>query len=395
MHIQYLQCKYIVLQCLCTCIGSYRGLLNSRNSSQKFDENTLPSKWFPNANLCGGDNIWNKYADFHKSVLLGKEKQRYLKYSCTHKVCGGYGNRIGGIAVLLIYAMFTKRALLLDMTVPVDINLYFLPNGIEWNHIVPEGLATKDFNLINSKYFLQYFKTFEDAMLSDQYDIINVQINFGMFYFLPKMNDNLVNHMITVLNLRTHYDLILLYGCTFHYLFKYQAKTIKAIDALQDELGLETGKYVAMHVRSHTGDVYHPLNLKYERMFECAAEAAKAMSHKLNVPKVPIFLAADHPVVTQYALEHYKDSIVLSKAPLFHIDLTKYNGDNATNLYDEGMIGLFSDIEICSRAGVVIRSAFSTMSEVIGSIHFPSPKRHLHPFNFYNNLSVCQAASNS
>jgi len=132
-----------------------------------------------------------------------------------------------------------------------------------------------------------------------------------------------------------------------------------------------------------------PFHLKYEKMFECAAKAAKSLSHKLNF-KVPIFLAADHPSVMQYATQHYNNTIILSKAPLFHIDFTKYTGDNATNQYENGMLGILSDIEICSRSEALIRSVSSTMSEVMGTVHFLSPKTHLHPFYFYNNLYICQ-----
>jgi len=365
-------------------------LINSRNVSHKFDDKSKPSKWFSNANLCGGNDVWQDYTEFHKSVLSKKEKQRYLIYDCMHGTCGGFGNRISGLAVLLAYAMLTKRALLVKMTVPVDINSYLLPNAIQWNHTVPAGLSTTNINLINSRNFVPYFETFEAAVLSNEYDVVNVQLNFGIFYFIPKMNVDLLHNMISLLKLRTHYDLVLLYGCTFNYLFKYQPKTIQVIEALQSGLGLETGKFVALHVRSHIGESYHPIHLKFEKLFECAAIAAKTMSEKLNIPKVPIFLAADHRVVIDYAMQHYNDSIVLSKAPLFHIDVTKYQGDSANNLYNDGMIGLFADIETCSRAGIFIRSAFSTMSEIMGVAHFLPPQKHLHPFYFYNNLSMCQ-----
>ena len=373
----------------CIYTGDYRGLINSRNFSQKF-ESTTPGRWFSNANLCGRNDIWQEYAEFHKSVSSGKVKGKYLIYKCTHHTCGGYGNRISGITVLLVYAMLTKRVLLLDMTIPVDINLYFLPEAIKWNHAVPTGLATQNINLMNSKQFLPNFETFEAAVLSNQFDVVNVQINYGLFYFLAKMSDYVLDRMISTFNLRTHYDIVLLYGCAFNYLFKYQPKTTNAIETLQSELGLETGKYVALHIRSRIGDIYQPFHLEFERMFECATMAAKTMSQKLNLPKVPILLAADHPTVTQYAMQHYNDSIILSKAPLFHIDFTKYKGDNASIQYDNGMMGILSDVEICSRASVLVRSASSTMSEVMGVIHFLSPQRHLHPFYFYNNLSVCQ-----
>ena len=60
-------------------IKNYRGLINSRGSSQNFD-NTKPGKWFSNANMCGGDNIWNEYADFHKIInFVRKRKTKICK----------------------------------------------------------------------------------------------------------------------------------------------------------------------------------------------------------------------------------------------------------------------------------------------------------------------------
>ena len=57
----------------------------SRSTSQKFDMNTAkPSKWFPNANLCGNESLWKEYADFHASVLSGKQKGKYLIYECKN-----------------------------------------------------------------------------------------------------------------------------------------------------------------------------------------------------------------------------------------------------------------------------------------------------------------------
>ena len=62
-----------------TYVGKYRGLINSRTKSQKFDTSPIiPSKWFPNANLCGQNKVWQKYFDFHASVLLGKQNGKYL-----------------------------------------------------------------------------------------------------------------------------------------------------------------------------------------------------------------------------------------------------------------------------------------------------------------------------
>ena len=375
-------------------IGKFRGLINSRNITNIGPPK--PSKWFPSVNLCGQDDVWKNYADFHASVLSGKQNGKYLIYDCSiaGQNCGGYGNRIHGITVMLTLAMLTKHVFLLQMTKPTDINAYLLPNAIEWNYTLPENLKSRKIDLYNT-HFYSNFKSLETALLSDDdYDVIRVRINFGLFYYLVMISDLMMDAMISMFNLKTQYDVVLLYGCAFNYLFKYQPRVIQAIDLLQTALGLETGKFIALHVRSHINDnsVFNPLHLKFpfQPMFECAKMAAKSLSYKLNVSKVPIFFTTDHPSVIEFAEHNYKDMLVFSRAPIFHVDFTKYSGHKANSQYDSGMMGVLSDVEICSRAAVLIRSADSTFSEVMGAIHFLRPQYNLHPFYFYENLSLCQ-----
>ena len=375
-------------------------MINSRITTHKFGTNPVkPSKWFPNTNLCGQHDIWQKYADFHASVLSGKQKQRwkYLIYDCTNNdpkyECGGYGNRIHGITVLLILAMLTKRVFLIQMTNPVDINTYQLPNTIQWNYTLPEEYKSRDVDLFNTENFYANYKPLEAALLGDdEYDAIKVRINFGLFYYLARMNDVMIDNMVSRFNLKTQYDVVMLYGCAFNYLFKYQPRVIQAIDSLQIELGLETGKFVALHVRSHTNDgaLFNPLHLEltFQLMFECATMVAKSLRDKLNMSKVPIYFTTDHPSITAFAKD-YNDMIVFSKAPIFHVDHTKYRGGKANRQYNSGMIGVLSDIEICSRAAVLVRSADSSFSEMMGAIHFLRPQYNLHPFYFYEDLSLC------
>ena len=378
--------------------GKYRGLINSRIVTQKFDTSPAnPSKWFTNANPCGQDDIWQNYADFHASVLSGKQKGKCIIYECIdHKLCGGFGNRIQGISVLLILAMLTKHVFLLQMTSPTNINAYLSPNSIQWNYTLPKGLKTLKIRLHGQNNLDYNYKTFENEILqsNSEYDIIRVEINFGFFNYFVTMGDILFSNVKSSFNLETHYDIVLLYGCAFNYLFNYQSEILQAIDSLQTELGLETEKFVGLHIRSNLYEKwqFNPLHLefRFKPMFECAVMAAKSLSHKLNVPKVPIFLATDHPTVTEFAKNNYSDLIVLSRAPMFHVDRTKYRGAEANTQYNSGMIGMLSDLEICSRAAVLVRSAVSTFSEMMGAISFLRPQYNLHPYYFYNNLSFCQ-----
>ena len=377
-------------------IGKYRGLINSRNTTQKFSTSLgKPSKWFPNVDFCGPSDVWENFADYHASVLSGKQKGKYLIYDCSSGYdCGGYGNRIHGITALLILAMLTKRVFLIQMTNPTDINTFLQPNAIQWNYTLPEELKSYNINLYRKKNFYSNFRTLENALLgNDEYDVLRVRINSGLFFILVAMSDHMTDNMISTFILKTQYDLVLLYGCAYNYLFKYQPTVIQSINSLKTELGLETGKYVALHVRSFIdeGWILNPFNLKFpfKPMFECALMAANSLSRKMNASKVPIFFTTDHPSIIEFAKDNYNDVLVFSRAPMFHIDHTKFNGAKANSQYNSGTIGVLSDVEICSRATVLIRSAASTLSEVMGAIHFFSPQNNLHPYYFYENISLC------
>ena len=389
--------KLLLVLLLYVLLGRYRGLLNSRSSTGKFQyDSPKPSTWFPNGNLCGEESVWKDYATFHHSVLSGQKSGQYLMFDCTQGVCGGYGNRMHGITILLMFAILTKRVFLLQMTKPVDINLHLLPNAIQWNYTPPAGINSKLFNLHGTKNFYLNYKAFETILSghNTKYDLIKVQIDFGFFYYLVMMSDYLLSNMISTFQLKTNYDCVMMYGCVFNYLFKYKPETIKSIEAMQSKLGLETGRFVSLHVRSHINDgwVFNPLHLDipWQPMFECALKAAKALSHKMNISKVPIYLATDHQNVIDYVQKFYKNDVIVSQAPKFHIDHARYSGPNAFDQYNNGLVGILSDIEISSRAAVLVRSADSTMSEVIGAIHFLSPQHNLHPFYFYNKLSICE-----
>lgn len=372
--------------------------MNSRMTTEKFDIKPVRSnKWFPNTNLCGQDDTWEKYANFHASVLSGKQKgKKYLIYECTDDftMCGGYGNRIQAIATLLLFSMLTDHVFLIRITHPVDINEYMLPNAIQWNHTAPDGLKTYKLNRFTDSK--QYYDLLDSALFDDDDHIIRVKTYLSIYYYFPEMSHELINTMVTTFSLKSQYDYVLLFGCAFNYLFNYQPGVQQAIESMQNELHLKKGNYIALHVRSHIKDVgekvFNPLNLNFpfEPMFECAAIAAKSLSKKLNISKLPIYLATDHPTIIEYAKKNYNDMIVFSKVPRFHVDLTKFKGLDANKQYSSGMIGVLTDVEICSRAILLVRSAYSSLSEHMSGIHYLMPNKNLHPFYFYENISICR-----
>ena len=63
-------------------------------------------------------------------MVTKKRDGIFLKYVCHHK-CGGYGNRIQGITLALMFAILSNRTLLIEITYPFDINILLHPNGIQ------------------------------------------------------------------------------------------------------------------------------------------------------------------------------------------------------------------------------------------------------------------------
>jgi len=183
--------------------------------------------------------------------------------------------------------------------------------------MVSSGTTSHHWDLIASNliYMVQRITTLNDY--NNKYE---VQIGFGFFYYLVAMSNYLLLKMMSTFQLKTQYDCVLMHGCTFNYLFKYQWETIKSIEGIQSELGLETGQFVSLHVRSHIngGWVFNLLHLKipWQPMFECALKAAKALSLKINFSAVPIFLVTDHQKVIDFAKKFYKHDVIVSTAQI-------------------------------------------------------------------------------
>ena len=377
-------------------LDNFRGLINSRtfHHSVNSGKQLKSGVWFPTTSMCGGEQIWQEYANFHNTILSEKHNGKYLIYSCTNRPCGGFGDRIQAISSALIFAMLTRRVLLIVMTYPIDFNVFVIPNAIQWNADIPSDLSIKQLNLIHSENYYHHYNEFEASLLNSDIDIVEVQMNFGLVFHLVSADVNLINKIVSTFNLRTHHDLVTLYSCAFKYLFKYMPETLEEIESTQSKLGLRDGKYIALHVRSQLTDEFLPNSLHrkvpWSQMFKCAVLAAQTLEKKLNISNAPIFLVTDHKDVINYAKEYYYERVILSQAPIYHID-NQVKNKHTFNYNERGLTDILSNIEISARAAVLIQSSGSTLSELIGSVaYFYSINHILHPFYFYENLSYCK-----
>ncbi|XP_065911423.1 uncharacterized protein [Dysidea avara] len=303
-------------------------------------------------NWCGDNNVWNNYAIFHRDVLRGHRKGNgYLRYYCrpTYQRCGGYGNRIQAITVALIMAMLTDRVFLMEMTYPLQLLDYLGPNAISPTRI--------------SRYWLPFA---EDLLSPSGPELIEFRSNEGFEFFYPQMLKSpviLERFLSLGVSNRTHFAS--LYGCTTKFLFRPRPITSWSVMSQLSSLGLTTGKYVAVHIRTSLSSLdcgpRHATPESWAKFLQCALLASERLAKLLGLDYTLIYVASDEDVVKEFALRNYGERVVLSQVYTLHVDRPRVD---TPQLLHEGFLGMLSDMEVLSRAAILIKS-HSTFSDVI------------------------------
>ena len=122
-------------------------------------------------------------------IVSGKEKGKYLRYTCVSQYsCGGWGNRLGGISVVFTLAVITKRALVISMPLPLDINILMHPKAIMWNHSISHHLSTRKYFMVDPPALNHQWSSFERMLMSNNgVDVMELQTNLGFFKNLAKI----------------------------------------------------------------------------------------------------------------------------------------------------------------------------------------------------------------
>jgi len=327
---------------------------------------------FPDAAECGNISVWEEYATLHHKIVTGQVKGKFLRYNCVSQFsCGGWGNRLGGISVALTLAIITKRAFLIRMPLPVDINILLQPNAIQWNHSIAR-LPIKSFFLVDPQAMNENWPSFYE-MLMDYDNSVNVmdfRTNLGFYWFMPKFQKELRQIFNESFPVDSSYDYRILYGCIQRYLFKYNQVVIDAIQKEMSDLHLQAGKYVAAHYRTqlipHDTEPPTPLAIAMESHLKCIAIAADSLSHKYQSEFIPAYLLTDTSVVDDMAHKLYNDKIQTSPVEKIHIDRIKLKPQDAL----PGYVGVFVNIEVAAKAAAFLRFGrqHSSMADLIESL---------------------------
>ena len=223
-------------------------------------------------------------------------------------------------------AMLTDRVFLLEMTYPVNLLQYIAPNAVQWDAaVVPRSIVTHD--LYGPARIRKYWSNFaKDLLTNGGTEMIEFRSNEGFVYFYPeilKSPEILKRFMSLGADNRTNYAG--LYGCAAKFLFNLRPLTTWAVTSQLTNLGLVTGKYVSVHIRTSISSLdcgpRHATPIEWKKFLECAVGTSHFLAKKLRLESVPIYLASDEDVVKEYAMNNFSSQVVLSQVRHFCVHI--------------------------------------------------------------------------
>ena len=303
--------------------------------------------------------IFTNYAKFHQQNLVEEHKGNFLIYVCTGG-CGGYGNRIHGITMSLLFAILSNRTFLIQMSHPFDINRLLHPNAIKWNYTGYRNIkqmTKKDFNLIDAGRLKRNWASFSTNLFDPDVNIITFHTNLGFSWYYTMFDDKWSKLLRDHFNI-TKENNILTYGCVIQYLFTYDKMVTDAIKKEMQELGLTPGLYVSVHFRSFwdAPGRHPPIPGPF---LSRGVKIANNMSMDLS-KTFKVYFITDSQEAKEMANTKYNGQVLTSHVKEIHID--KDRGSVV-----EGFIGVIVNIEVAAMGAVFVRSG-STFSDLIESI---------------------------
>ncbi|CAH1799884.1 unnamed protein product [Owenia fusiformis] len=103
---------------------------------------------------------------------------KYICYDCQ-KVCGGWGDRMAGIASSFMWALMTNRKYVIQQNFPCALTTVYKPNLVNWASDLPNGLTTKHITLIDNHKFMPNKIKNPSTHIDGRYpyDIISFRVN--------------------------------------------------------------------------------------------------------------------------------------------------------------------------------------------------------------------------
>ena len=303
-----------------------------------------------------------EYAVFHSRT---DHTARPLIYKCgPGDLCGGLGDRLRGIVYTLLLAVFSGRRLLLHWGMPNGENVYLKPNLINW---VPEKSDTENMTVFTVMDSGQ--SNVESAIKTIGMNTsVNVALNTNLELELIKTLEFKPQWLIdglkrTGLDVLSNTDINAIVGIAFRYLFGFTSDVLHEVNKAKILLGLDTEKYVAVHIRScflrNLGGSNSTRRVppkcirkkeQWEQMLRCAASVANTSTGSNS----SIFLATDSKLVKELSRKMYGVRYKTLDVVLIHVSrISKTRGPNKGQ--SQGLLSVWVDFLLLAQSYIQVR----------------------------------------
>jgi len=283
----------------------------------------------------------NDYIDYHRNSLESdgnggyslKEGVPFLVYDCTGETkCGGIGDRINAMVILLYLAMCSGRVLIINSPHPSPLQNFLEPNRIHWDAALPQMADGEELELPT----LDIMDARNNELLVDEavvgyrlgrcngmparHTLRSIFANQCMSDYFSKQREEPFPYPGAIPQER-------LLRWSFYSLFKFNDAVLLRAEELKKNAGLENGvPYVGIHLR--TGDQSMGISLDKGASFRMQHNRKKQTRHgkcfqkmKEAHPDIQVGYAASDSNEAKQLLSDMDKSIRYSnEVEIFHVD---------------------------------------------------------------------------
>ena len=343
-------------------------------------------------------HVFFAYAQLHHAMSTNSSHARTLVWQCrANVVCGGLADRLRGMTLAILLAMFSQRRLVLDFEDCAE-RAYMSPNMINWadNHlfnILRHHVGNITSRTVSFKLYQQPHKPYLSMSLSDwekylrtiagekQYVVMVSNLEVSLISNLSKVNQVWLRKGFDLAGLSelSNHELNDIIGLVFRYLFKLDKELLKKVSNAKEKLELTGQCYVGVHIR--TGffkmkggeEGSHRNLLRGENNWKTALQCAVSTANKFIGNKSLIFLATDSNFVKEMALKLDGARFRTLQQYIEHMERVKGNSKNTNTA---AAISTLVDLLVLAESYVQVRatSGYSWMASMLCG---PLPNEHL------------------
>ena len=343
-------------------------------------------------------HVFLAYSQLHHSMSTNSSHARTLVWQCrAHTVCGGLADRLKGMTLAILLAMFSHRRLVLDFEDCVE-RAYMKPNLINWadnhlfdvlrHHMGNITSRTVSFSLLEARdkphlgmSLADWEKYLKIISGEKQYVVMVTNMEVSLISNLSKAHQTWLREGFDLAGLSqlSDHELDDILGLVFRYLFKLDKKLLKEVSKAKKKLGLTGQRYVGVHIRSgffkmKSGqEGSHPKLLVGENNLKTALQCAVSTANKFIGNESLIFLATDSNFVKEMASKLNGPRFRTLKHNIVHVSSVKSNSNNKNTA---AAMTTLIDLLLLAESYVQVRGA-SGYSWVAGLLCGPLPNEHL------------------